>query len=712
MRPSWRARAFSGDSHASLLLPHQLLVSHTDAQQHGIADLSMLEVLAATDDVDDGAPGCGGDDAGCGVVLLECIVDRRPTSTIEQTQRVSGSRLGAGSVQVSAWVLEFLRVQDASIVTLRRSVGSEPQMEAATCHSVTMSLRMKYPTTVSFSSGFGGQQQAASSNADRQDSTASASVADAKHPASALEWLPESVRSGKINLENVLERQLRNSFFSAVPAKDKRVLRKGCVVPMQLLQETYIFRVEDVCIPVTRHAVGNDKEEGDDGRKSASHPKVYVVGWSSWQREAAATEVDSFLTDRIMAIRLQDSEAQSPQREEKDSTLEARLWHAGFAGYNAFFHDALLNIALIVKGTPRSTAPTSTGRAAAEERFEQIGSHGVLLSGVHGVGKSLALQVMQSEIERTNLTARRIDGMSLLMESENTKLSSTYEFLLGHVQDAFPDFQPEHASASHRSSPISATGVLLIDDIDVLFQTPSGETSDESDAGEKLTPLGSALLRLLDAISEASRICIVGTTSDADVSIPMAAKRAGRFGKIVEMIVPTEAMRGDILARHLSVLPLAVVGNSQSWAIARDMATRLAALTGGYVAKDLVRICRNALVHAHKSNFIPNANHEKRGKTGEPPLTLSWDDLLAAQQLVKPSQLRELNVASPGAGTSTDSLRHAFAGYSTLQKQLADFISWKFNPTAAMNVRLCVRESAPLEHDLHQNRTLTLSWVI
>ncbi|KAJ8523887.1 hypothetical protein ON010_g17230 [Phytophthora cinnamomi] len=62
--------------------------------------------------------------------------------------------------------------------------------------------------------------------------------------------------------------------------------------------------------------------------------------------------------------------------------------------------------------------------------------------------------------------------------------------------------------------------------------------------------------------------------------------------------------------------------------------------------------------------------------------SVGWAELLNAQQHVKPSQLRELNVTSPGAPVDG---KIAFAGYTAVQKQLFDFVSWKFHPTDAMN---------------------------
>lgn len=591
---TWRARAFAGDAHASLLLPHQLLVARVDALQQSFADLALVVVTTA----------------GSSSLVLECVI---------------GRQVAPGSVQLPAWALDALGLREGDTVAI--SGASTAPADATVRHSVELSVVRKFPAVLSGVSSGGADV--------------------------ALRCLPESVRSGAVDLERTLQRQLQARSCSVLAAS----LECGQLLAAHLLRETYVFQVESVCVEVL---------EASDA-SAALLLDVRVRGWRRDELEQSDQEAGRSTVSDALAS--------------DTSTLESRLERAGVAGYDAFFRDLLLNIALVTKDDPH---------AAGGYDHLQIGSHGILLSGVSGVGKSLLLRALHSEAERSGVPAKRIDGMSLLMESEATQLSSTYEFLAQQVQDAFPTFDAEPMRRSFPSSQSLCKGILLIDDVDVLFQTPSGETSDESDAAEGLSPLGSSLLRLLDAISESSRICVIGTTTSADTKIPFAAKRAGRFGKTMEVMVPTENMRAGILVHHLSALPLStqeavaspVDSHTTAPSTAHMMASRLAALTGGYVAKDLVRICRNALVQAHKAVAARAAAASETG-TDHVKATVTWEDLVAAQQLVKPSQLRELNVSSPGAADTAS----GFAGYAALQKQLVDFITWKFRPTAAMHVR-------------------------
>lgn len=609
---SWRSvRAFTGDVHATLLLPHQVLVSREDALLLGVDHLDMVHVAVTATA------------AATEMLLLECVVDdwRPAAASSSSVERY---------VQLSPWAFEAFGLLEGSSVAIKRAEST--QDASVTYLSIELSVVRKHPATV--------RPTSSSSHANSSQSHNSAAIASADAAlASTLRCLPTSVRDGKIHLERALERQLRSSGYLTAP------LAPGALIAAQLLQETYVFRIEQLNYA---SPLASDAQEA-----RAAELRVRVRAWTA----PAATELT------LASLNVHDNDS-SDSVTSTESTLATRLWDAGFAGYDAFVEDVLLNIALVVKGSHGA-------------RTTHIGSHGILLSGVHGVGKSLACRVLETEVARAGIRTKRIDGTALVMAAERSQLASTYDFLIHELTDAFPDFTRVCGSSGARtdsqpSSRLRCTGVVLLDDVDALFATASGAVADESDTAETLSPLGSALLRLLDAISGVTQLCVIGTTTSADAAIPSAAKRAGRFGKTLEVLVPTEAMRNAVLSRHLHALPLAAAANDGEHAVDAT-AARLAALTGGYVAKDLVRICRHALVLAHK--------------TARAPLRVTWDDLLAAQQMVKPSQLRELNVASPGAPGQTSADALAFAGYAALQQQLVDFITWKFSPTAAMNVR-------------------------
>ncbi|ETP52401.1 hypothetical protein F442_02561 [Phytophthora nicotianae P10297] len=586
---SWKAQARSGDTASALLQPHQVLVSHEDASLYSIKQLDLLRVHFASHQ--------------SAVLVLECVIDRRQSSKASSGSAV----LSGGRIQLHPWVLNVYRQLENTFATLKK-------IELASFTSIWLSVQTKFPTI-------------ATSGTD----SVGVELGDSR-----IDLLPGSVHKRQIDLEAVVRRHLRAAGALRAP-------QVGQLVPVRILRDTYIFRIDRV---------------DENGVPSKEKTQVFVKGWS----EATEEEEQEALTEQVAALSTKDKDSgRTTDASSYESELNARLWQSGFAGYTAFVQDVLLNLALVLK----------RGHSLKNDvEMEQIGSHGLLFSGVSGVGKSLALVALHRELVREKIVTWRTDGMSLLMETESPAFPTAYEYLTHELEQRFPDLGSLNDHEIDQESS-SCVGVVLIDDLDVLFQSADGQIADGSNT--QLPQLGSALLRLLDEFSSRNlRLVVVGTTASADANIPLAAKRTGRFGKVLDLVVPTEQSRRDILRRHLIGLPLRSEEASTD-SDAERLASRLASLTGGYVAKDLVRICRNAAARAH-------AESVSDGGSIKP--SVGWTELLQAQQQVKPSQLRELNVASPGAPVDG---KLAFAGYTAVQKQLFDFVSWKFHPTNAMN---------------------------
>ncbi|DAZ92954.1 TPA: hypothetical protein N0F65_012995 [Lagenidium giganteum] len=529
--------------------------------------------------------------------VLECVIDR---------YEEDGGGLERGLVQVHPWVLQLHHALDGAPVTVHhRSQRDGTDTNQACFARITdmhVSLLDRYPLQVTTTAG-----------------------TDAFGAGSALRMaLPEAIRAGHVRLPRAIQRQMRSMYGRS--SAQSLTLQRGDVVPIEVLKEVYLFEIEEV--------VHGAAEEEDATHSVAASPSIHIVGLDHLMNDKSS-DVDQ-VSKRLQALQLKD------ETELFDDQLRARLWSLGFVGYDSFVTDLLLHASLVLLPSQQQSVLTD------------IGSHGVLVTGVHGVGKSELLRALAQEVAQKSLPSKYIDSTTLLMEWENSKAPTPYEFLLEQLRSAFPSLLAANGVAS-------SVGLVLLDDVDLLFRagaatSSSGEDNDDDSGGGNetvLSPLGSALLRLLDALASTNaRVCILATTRHA-ADIPLKAKRSGCFGKVVEMIVPTEAMRRVILQRHLQSL-MRVDDTGSTYA------QRMAALTGGYVAKDLVRICRNALVHAQR----------------EP---LAWSHLVHAQQHIKPSQLRELNVASPA-----DDATMTLAGYTQLQSQLHELVEWRFRPTSAM----------------------------
>lgn len=199
-----------------------------------------------------------------------------------------------------------------------------------------------------------------------------------------------------------------------------------------------------------------------------------MKGWSdATTSEAAMVEQAETveLTKQVEALSIQEGDQSGAAGSAYESELGSRLWHTGFAGYTAFVQGVLLNLALVLKRGQKGPDD--------ESEMEQIGSHGVLISGVNGVGKSLALVALQRELLREKIGTWRVDGMSLLMGAESPAFPTAYEYLTHELEQKFPELG---SLSDAETSASLCVGVVLIDDLDVLFQSADGLVADGSDA--------------------------------------------------------------------------------------------------------------------------------------------------------------------------------------------------------------------------------------
>ncbi|CAK4198497.1 unnamed protein product [Aphanomyces euteiches] len=270
-----------------------------------------------------------------------------------------------------------------------------------------------------------------------------------------------------------------------------------------------------------------------------------------------------------------------------------RIQDAGFAGYDTVVTDLLFHL-----------------RLALAMDHAVITSNGLLVQGVGGVGKSLLLRTLQSELEKIGIPVVSIDSWSLLLSED-----LNHNFANG--------LDPE------------GPGVLLLDNVDALF-----------DEGE-VTSIGRKLLQQLD-LWAGRRVAVIATSTS---TLPSTATRTGRFERRFVLDVPTEDMRQSILLRLLH-------GD-------KSLARRLAAITGGYVARDLQKIVRRATASA------------KLTLGSDSP---TWLELVKAQGSIEPSQLQDLNVQRPVKAETWD----RFAGYTTVKQRLIDLVSYRFEKKAAL----------------------------
>ncbi len=172
---------------------------------------------------------------------------------------------------------------------------------------------------------------------------------------------------------------------------------------------------------------------------------------------------------------------------------------------------------------------------------------GVLLAGPPGTGKTTVGRAL----------AHRLQGKFFLLDG--TFIAGSCDFF-------------QRVQALFESAKQNAPSVLFIDDGDVLFQ-------DESPVGGALYRY---LLTLLDGLESetAGRVCVMMTVMDVG-ALPPALVRSGRIELWLEMRLPDEAARAELLRRHLAALPRSLGAVDEE---------RLARQTEGFTGADLKRL--------------------------------------------------------------------------------------------------------------------------
>ena len=82
------------------------------------------------------------------------------------------------------------------------------------------------------------------------------------------------------------------------------------------------------------------------------------------------------VTEKVAALCMQQEHLATMATSSYESALSSRLWQTGFAGCTAFVQDVLFHLALVLKYKEK--------RLGADVAMDHIGSHGLLVSGVHG----------------------------------------------------------------------------------------------------------------------------------------------------------------------------------------------------------------------------------------------------------------------------------------------------------------------------------------
>lgn len=271
------------------------------------------------------------------------------------------------------------------------------------------------------------------------------------------------------------------------------------------------------------------------------------------------------------------------------------------------------------------------------ELFEKLGidaPKGVLLYGPPGTGKTLLAKAVANETNASFFSISGPEIMSKFYGESEKRLRETFE-------------QAQEKSPS----------ILFIDELDSI--APKREEV----SGEVEKRVVSQLLTLMDGINSRGKIIIIGASNRPNAIDP-ALRRPGRFDREIEIGIPDDDGRLDILNIHTKGMPLGPDVDLR----------RLSRLTHGFVGADLEMLTKEAAMRSLR-RLIPQVNIDQSPVPQDllNKITILDSDFNNALKEVTPSAIREFSIQKPTVKWNE------IGGLDSLKEELADLIDWLLN---------------------------------
>jgi len=238
--------------------------------------------------------------------------------------------------------------------------------------------------------------------------------------------------------------------------------------------------------------------------------------------------------------------------------------------------------------------------------FKAIGvkpPRGILLFGPPGTGKTLIARAVANE---TGAFFFLINGPEIM-----SKLAGESE---SNLRKAFEE--------AEKNSP----AIIFIDEIDAI--APKREKTH----GEVERRIVSQLLTLMDGLKQRAHVIVMGATNRPN-SIDPALRRFGRFDREVDIGIPDQVGRLEVLRIH-----------TKNMKLAEDVdLVQIAAETHGHVGADLAALCTEAALQQirNKMDLIDLEEAEDIDAEVLDSLAVSNEDFQFALGKSHPSALRE-----------------------------------------------------------------------
>ncbi len=268
------------------------------------------------------------------------------------------------------------------------------------------------------------------------------------------------------------------------------------------------------------------------------------------------------------------------------------------------------------------------------ELFDKIGVEapkGVLLYGPPGTGKTLLAKAVAGE---TNANFISLSGPEIM--------GKYYGESEERLRDIFKDAEENSPS------------IIFIDEIDSI--APKREEI----SGEVEKRIVSQLLTLMDGMKSRGKVVVIAATNRPD-SIDPALRRPGRFDREIEIGIPDEHGRLEILSIHTRGMPIDEKVDLK----------KISKITHGFVGADLEVLSKEAAMRSLR-RILPEIDLDEDKVSGDilKKIQVTQQDFKNALKEVKPSALREVFVEIPNV--SWDDI----GGLEDLKDELKESIEW------------------------------------
>ncbi len=269
------------------------------------------------------------------------------------------------------------------------------------------------------------------------------------------------------------------------------------------------------------------------------------------------------------------------------------------------------------------------------EVFERLGIEppkGVLLHGPPGTGKTLLAKAVANESDANFLLINGPEIMSKYYGQSEENLRKKFE-------------EAEENSPS----------IIFIDELDAIA------SKREESRGEVERRVVAQLLALMDGLESREKVIVIAATNIPQELDP-ALRRPGRFDRELEIGVPSNEGRLDILKIHTRNMPLADDVDLE----------KISETTHGFVGADIASLAKEAAMIVLR-RVLPDIDLEEDEDIPEDVLSdlqITMEDFREALKVVRPSAMREVMIEIPNV--SWDDV----GGMKDVKQELMEAVEW------------------------------------